>query len=605
MVGGNVTARLGTGATGTVGGRLAIGGSTTVTFGVVVSSTIVDATVITSIAIFSYNDETGGAGHTGASNTTASTAVVLPTISTGAALGSDIGVPYTKTLALGTGTGLAPFVWSVTAGTLPAWVTLSSEGVLTGTPTAIGGSTFTVQVSDTHGHTGTKQLTLTTYVAPSVSTTTVGPGLVGVASSRTLNRSGGSGTFTWSVDAGSPPPGLTLQTTGVLIGNPTTAGTYSFTVRVTDTAGGDTGMAGGSGTKAFTYVVGTSPTLTYTSPLPQGVVGAGYTSELTVAGGVGAITWSITAGTLPAGLTMSASTGILSGTPTAAGTSNFTVTVTDSYTPTAQTASKATTMTVVTGPVLTFATPPGGEVTVPYSTTFTAAGGTSNVWSISSGSLPAGLTLNTATGALTGTPTAAVTRTFTVRVVGSNGTGNASTRVASITIVPAPSVTSGAPAGAVVGTAYSTTFTATGGVGSYIWSVDTGTLPAGLTLDAATGALTGTPSTPGTTDFSIRATDTSTGFGTQAVTLVIKSAASVSLSSSSGTVHFGTAITLTSNISPSSGTGPSRSPSSRPLDRRQAPVSLWVPADLRWHRHSHGYVADIRSERDHRELRRR
>jgi Putative Ig domain len=147
--------------------------------------------------------------------------------------------------------------------------------------------------------------------------------------------------------------------------------------------------------------------ITTTSPLPVGVVNAAYSDTLTATGGNGAYTWSITNGTLPAGLTLNSSTGIISGVPTAAGSSSFTIQVTDSES-TPQKATLAAVLVVHLPLTITTTSLPAGQQNTSYSAQLMAAGGVPPyVWSLSSNTqLPAGLSFSAA-GLLSGTPTAA------------------------------------------------------------------------------------------------------------------------------------------------------------------------------------------------------
>jgi hypothetical protein len=258
---------------------------------------------------------------------------------------------YSDTLTESGGT--APFAWSVSAGSLPAGISLSADGTLSGTPTATGTSSFTVKVTDANSQSATQATSIT--VSAGVSTTFAAPpaGRVGVAYTDTLTATGGTAPYTWSVNAGSLPPGITLTSAGVLAGTPTTAGSYPFTVNVID-------QNNGIATASITLVVNAGLSLTFAAP-PAGQVGVAYADTLTAAGGTTPYTWSVSAGTLPAGITLTASTGVLAGTPTTAGTFSFTVKVTDAS---SQTATKATSITIAGGAL---------AITVPASTALPGA----------------------------------------------------------------------------------------------------------------------------------------------------------------------------------------------------------------------------------------
>jgi len=146
-----------------------------------------------------------------------------------------------------------------------------------------------------------------------------------------------------------------------------------------------------------------------TTSLPNGQLGVAYSATLAATGGTAPYTWSTTS-TLPAGLTL-ASTGVISGTPTALATSaSVSFTVTDSSTPAlTQTATLTITVTA-SGLTISPSSLPSGHQGTAYSATLTASGGTAPyTWSITSGALPAGLTLNASTGTITGTPTVTAT----------------------------------------------------------------------------------------------------------------------------------------------------------------------------------------------------
>ena len=147
---------------------------------------------------------------------------------------------------------------------------------------------------------------------------------VGLAYSTTVTASGGLAPYVYSISTGSLPAGVTIASgTGVLSGTPTTAATVTFTVKATDSE-----VPAVAATQSYTVTVEPTLAITTTS-LPAANIGVSYTASLVATGGVSPYTWAVTTGNLPAGLTLS-SAGVISGTPTAAGSSTFTVTVTDS-----------------------------------------------------------------------------------------------------------------------------------------------------------------------------------------------------------------------------------------------------------------------------------
>jgi hypothetical protein len=173
-----------------------------------------------------------------------------------------------------------------------------------------------------------------------------------------------------------------------------------------------------------------------TGSLPGGTVSDGYSTTIAATGGLTPYVWTVSSGSLPAGLTLSPS-GALSGTPTASGTSSFTILVTDSTSPSAETASVGFSIVVAAAPVslsITTGSLPGVTVSDAYSATFAATGGTTPyAWAVASGSLPTGLSLSSA-GVISGTPSTTGTSTFTVRVTDSS-TPTAKTATASFSIV--------------------------------------------------------------------------------------------------------------------------------------------------------------------------
>ncbi len=270
-----------------------------------------------------------------------------------------------------------------------------------------------------------------------------------------------------------------------------------------------------------------------TSSLPSGTSGSSYSNLLRASGGTTPYAWSITSGSLPAGLTLGSSTGLISGKPTATGTSNFTVKVTDAERPAVSKSVRLSIAIAKAAPTpLSISTTSlsSGTKGTTYSTSLQAGGGTTPyAWSITAGSLPAGLTLASASGVISGTPTATGTASFTAKATDTGSPAQTKSVQLSIAVTttapPALAINATLPSGAV-GTAYSNPMTANGGTPGYTWSITAGTLPAGLTLAATTGIISGTPTATGTSNFTATVTDNGSPTQTQsAATSIVVAAA--------------------------------------------------------------------------------
>lgn len=213
-------------------------------------------------------------------------------------------------------------------------------------PVLTASTSVTVTATSVTTTTATAVLTINVSSVLSITTSSLPVGQLGVSYFAVIGTTGSTGPFTWALKTGSLPAGLTLgasTTDSVSIsGKPTALGTSNFTVQVTDSTGTVV-------TQALSITINPAPPLSViTRSLSAGTVGVAYnpTSQaLQAASGILPYTWAITSGSLPAGLTLS-SAGVISGTPTTAGTSTFTVQVTDSTTPVPQTASAVLSLTI-------------------------------------------------------------------------------------------------------------------------------------------------------------------------------------------------------------------------------------------------------------------
>ncbi|HLL54699.1 MAG TPA: putative Ig domain-containing protein, partial [Myxococcaceae bacterium] len=418
--------------------------------------------------------------------------------------------------ALSASGGRSPYSFSVPPGSLPSGLGLSAAGVFSGTPSATGTTTFTVTVTDANSSTATRNLSITVFTQPTVTTATLPDGYTNTAYSGTVAATGGKAPYTFALVGGSLPNGISLSGSGALAGTPTAAGTSSFTVQVTD-------ANGIIGTRALSIAVLVPPSVS-TTTLPDGYAGSAYSATLAATGGKAPYTWSIVSGQLPTGLTLSSS-GTISGTPSSPVAGAATVQVTDAN---GVSVTQPISLIIYAAPAVTTASLADGYEGVAYSATLAASGGKAPLtWSVSTGSLPTGLSLSSG-GALSGTPTAAINGSFSVTV--SDANGRTSTRMLTLTVYAQPAITTASFADAYAGTAYSATAAATGGKAPLSWAVSAGALPAGLGLSAA-GVISGTPTAAGTASFTLRVTDANGVGATRALTLAVFTAISVSTSS--------------------------------------------------------------------------
>jgi len=442
---------------------------------------------------------TDAAGHTGTLN--CSVTVVPPvtancgcdTVTEGQAM-----TPVTLTASGGSG---GPYTF--TASGLPAGLTISSSGTISGTPTVSGTFNYTVTITDNSGHSGTINCMITVNAPPPVTSTCIcDTAQEGVAITPvTMVGSGGVGgpyTFT----ATGLPAGVTISSSGTISGTPTVSGTFNYTVTITDSKGN-------KGTVNCTITVSAPPPVKSTCVCSSGQEGVAITPVTMVgSGGVGG-PYTFTATGLPAGVTISSS-GTISGTPTVSGTFNYTVTVTDSA------GNKGTvncTITVSAPPPVksTCVCSSGQEGVAITPVTMVGSGGVGGPYTFTATGLPAGVTISSS-GTISGTPTVSGTFDYTVTVTdsaGNKGTVNCTITVASPAPVSATCLNINAAQGSAITPA---TMVGSGGAGGPYTFSATG-LPAGLTMSSS-GTISGTPTVNGTFNYTVTITDSKGNKGT-------------------------------------------------------------------------------------------
>jgi hypothetical protein len=341
--------------------------------------------------------------------------------------------------ALTSSGGVLPHTWRVVdlLGRLPTGLGLSSGGVINGLPLEVGTFDFTVQVGDSQGSSVQKRFSMVVrepvpFDSQFITQTIVPTVRAGQQFSVILKwLNNGSEFWDGSIRAvaQNPPNNTTWNASlaprsGTLNGQPLTirltavaprvAGTYNFQWQLYRDG---LGFVGQPSTNLTINVTPGPPSIDGPGP-PQAFVGSSFVYQLAVTGGTAPHVWSIATGSLPSGLVLDSGTGLISGTPTAVGVATFKAQVTDSASRVAQ---RELSITVVPAPAsplhLTVAALLQAVKGVSLNYQPEATGGTPPyIWSITAGSLPAGLALNNSTGALSGTPSANGDFTVTITV---------------------------------------------------------------------------------------------------------------------------------------------------------------------------------------------
>ncbi len=429
---------------------------------------------------------------------------------------------YSQSLVASGGT--APYSWAIVAnsGSLPTGLSISASGVISGTPTAEGTSNFTAQVTDAGNNTVQKAFAIVVTAAASEFNSqfiaqTV-PATLQPSQSFTINIKflntgskiwdGANGLFlrsqnptdngTWGgnlvpVFLPAVAPGEQLNLTFIAFA-PHNSGTYNFQWQLYDNAAGYFGQMSDN----VSIVVGdggSTPSISSASAV-EAVKGQAFTFPLAASGGTTPYAWQVAAGALPLGMTLNPNSGLLAGTPGETGSFTFTVRVTDAGT---RKAEKAMTMMVLPPPLdLTTGALPNGQQGLQFNYQLAASGGKPPyTWQVVSGTLPAGVSLNQTSGIVSGTPAAA--GSFNLMIEVKDSESRTMRKALSLTIAPPSlSIETATLLEAFKGSAFSYQPGAAGGKSPYTWQVVSGALPTGLSLNAGTGLISGTPSAIGT-----------------------------------------------------------------------------------------------------------
>lgn len=459
-------------------------------------------------------------------------------IATNALPVGTVGVAYSFSLTA-TG-GLAPYAWSTAAGAIPAGLQLNpSTGRIAGTPAGVGTFSFTAKVQDANSTSSSSGFLLKISPDPPPTISSVSPNLGPANGGTTVVISGTNFHAADTVQVGN----LLASSVQVLSATQIRAVTAPESSGVVDVTVQDSDGQVGTLPNAFTFI---GPLEITTASVPAGAIGSGYSSTLTATGGVTPYSWSTSAGALPAGLHLNAGTGTISGTPTTAGTFSFSAKVLD-----AKSSSSVSNFTLNVSP------DPSPTITGVSPNSGPTGGGTTVA--ISGGNFRAGAQVKFGNSVAKSTQIVDPKQIQAVSPPESNGSvdlivensdGQSVTAANAFTFVaPLQIATSSLPAGSV-GTGYSSTLAAAGGVPPYSWSTTGGALPTGLQLNTSTGTITGVPSTAGYFSFTAKVLDakaSSSSSGLSVNVLADPPPTIAGVSPNSGPTDGGTSVTVTGN----------------------------------------------------------
>jgi len=454
-------------------------------------------------AVLDYAGPNGGKGFFSgtATLTFPDPPVIDTTVTTFAGVYSRV---FSNQVLLIPNTGTGPFSFNISGLSDGHGLSIDNYGNISGILGLFEGSyNFDIAVTDAVGFQDTASYTLNVGEPPRIIDTFIPSGVYEEPYSFTFDVQGSTPlTVSIVVSSGTLPTGLSINpSTWTISGTPTVDGQSCRITVIAYNVYDNTGNV----TRTFDFAVRSSAHINTTSPLRSGIAGQAYAPLQFNATGLEPITWELLSllTDLPPGLWFDEETGILSGTPTMAGTYAFSLRAENAI----GHDDAIFEITINTLPQITTTTLGYARLLTPYSAQLTATGTTPITWSVISGQLPVGLSLNSATGTITGQVQNAGTATFTVEARNIAGTV---TRQLSIQSGTALAIMTTSPLRVgTVGQAYGNLTFVAEGIDSFYtisWTNPGGNIPAGMTFTTA-GVLSGTPSTAGTYTFNIRITN--------------------------------------------------------------------------------------------------